>query len=105
MRERPIEDEMDAGLGEELTLDGNGVAGILAEVFGGEMTATPAECASCGKVCPLGEARAYTHAPGAVLRCPACGEILLRIVHRPDGMYLDARGVTTLRFQMPRAGD
>ncbi len=75
-----------------LTLDGNAVAGRLLELFGADMTANDAECAHCGSTHMMGEMIAFTHAPGIVLRCPGCGDIMLRVVETPKGVYLDVRG-------------
>ena len=83
----------------ELMVDGNAVAGLLQDVFGLEMTSSPAECANCGQVNELGALLAFTQAPGAVLRCPACEEVVLRIVQTPDAIYLDARGAAHIRLQ------
>jgi hypothetical protein len=83
----------------ELMVDGNAVAGLLQDVFGLEMTASPAECANCGQVNELGALLTFTQAPGAVLRCPACEEVILRIVETPDAIYLDARGAARIRLQ------
>ena len=84
---------------DNLVLDGNAVAGLLQAVFGREMTASPAECANCGKVAELGAALAFTQAPGTVLRCPACKEVMLRIVETPKGIIIEARG--TARLEVP----
>jgi len=92
-------DEQYEDINRELMLDGNAVAGLLQEVFGVEMTANPAECAHCGVVSDLGALWAFTQAPGAVLRCPACTSIVLRMVETPDAVYLDARGATYLRLE------
>jgi hypothetical protein len=81
-----------------LMLDGNAVAGVLQEIFAVEMTASPTECASCGNEGELGTLLAYTQAPGIVLRCPACKEVMLTIVQTPDAIYLDARGMVYLRL-------
>lgn len=80
-------------------LDGNAVAGILAAAFGSEMTEVPGRCASCATVSMVGQLRAYVRAPGTVLRCPACGDVMLRIVETPDAIHIDARGVAYLRFE------
>jgi hypothetical protein len=88
--------QMDTNL--ELMLDGNALAGMLYDVFGAEMTSTPAECASCGNVAEMGALLAFTHAPGMVLRCPTCESIVLRMVETPDAIYLDARGAVYLRM-------
>jgi hypothetical protein len=80
-------------------LDGNALAGALEAVFGADMTAIPGRCAHCGTVNMVGAMRAYTHAPGAVLRCPTCDEVVLRIVETAEATYVDARGAAFLRFE------
>ncbi len=82
----------------QLTLDANAAAGVLHEVFGVEMTASPSECASCGNQGEIGTLLAFTEGPGIVLRCPACQNVMLRIVQTPDATYLDARGAVYLRL-------
>jgi hypothetical protein len=66
-----------------LCLDGNALAGLLDEVMGVESTRTPRGCQSCGAVNVIGAHRLYRGA-GYVLRCPACGDLALRIVTLPD---------------------
>jgi phage FluMu protein Com len=83
----------------EYVLDGNALAGTLAAVFGADMTAVPGKCAHCGVVHVIGELRAYVRAPGAVMRCPACDGVVLRVVETEDATYLDARGAAYLRFE------
>ena len=88
-----------ADMNEELMLDANAVAGLLFEVFGAEMTAADSECAHCGRAGEVGSLLAFTRAPGVVLRCPTCHEVMLRIVQTPRGTYIDARGAAHLRLQ------
>jgi Zn finger protein HypA/HybF involved in hydrogenase expression len=83
----------------ELMLDGNAAAGVLQEIFALEMTASPTECANCGREGELGSLMAFTQSPGIVLRCPACEQVMIRIVRTPDAIYLDARGAVYLRLQ------
>ena len=90
-------------LDQELLLDANAVAGVLQEVFGSEMTVTPAECAGCGNLAEIGSLLAYTRGPGIVLRCPACQQVVLRIVQTPDSIILDARGAVYLRIKRKTA--
>jgi Family of unknown function (DUF6510) len=85
-----------------LELDGNALAGLLESLFGSDMTAVPGRCAHCATVNMVGAMRAYTSAPGAVLRCPACDGVVLRIVVARDATYVDARGAAWLRFERPR---
>ncbi len=95
-------DETTSDLNHELMLDANSTAGLLHEIFGVEMTATPTECANCGNEGEVGALLAFTRGPGYVLRCPACENIVLRIVETPDAIYLDARGAVYLRLARPR---
>ncbi len=81
----------------ELMLDANAVAGIFQEIFGVEMTAAPTECAHCGAEGEMGTLLAFTQAPGIVLRCPACENVMVRITQTPNAYYLDARGAVYLR--------
>jgi Family of unknown function (DUF6510) len=63
-----------------MTLDGNAIAGLLAEVFNGaDMTSASRACASCGQRHPIGEHRLYRGA-GYVLRCPGCSDVALTVV-------------------------
>jgi len=79
-------------------LDGNAAAGALATAFGLEMTAVPGACAHCHTVSMVAQLRAYTRSPGIVLRCPACGEVVVRIVQTPNATLVDVSGAAWLRF-------
>jgi uncharacterized protein DUF6510 len=82
----------------ELMLDANATAGLLYEIFGTEMTASPMECATCGYESEVGDLLAFTQGPGVVLRCSTCENVVLRIVQTPEAIYLDARGAVYLRL-------
>ena len=82
-----------------LMLDGNAVAGLLEEIFGVDLTASPCVCAHCGREGAVATLLTFTVAPGVVLRCPACENVVLRIVQTPDAFYLDARGTLFLRLE------
>ncbi len=78
---------------ERIELDGSATAGILAEIFSRDITDCPAECTYCGRQGQLGSLLAFTQAPGIVLRCPSCLNVMLRLVRAPAGTYLDMRGL------------
>ena len=80
-------------------LDGNAAAGVLASVFGVEMTSVPGECAHCGTVSVVATLQAYVRAPGIVLRCRSCDAMVLRIVETPTATLVDASGARWLRFE------
>ena len=81
-------------------LDANAVAGLLAEVFGTEMTDVASRCARCGNRAQVGTLRVYgLNGPGVVLRCSTCTQIVMRVMRRRDGSFLvDARGAAYLRL-------
>lgn len=83
----------------DVTVDGNAVGGILARVFGADVTASHGQCSTCRTVSMVGTMRAYTRGPGIVLRCPACAEVILRIVETPGGTLVDVRGAAY--FKLP----
>jgi hypothetical protein len=62
-------------------LDGNAIAGPMAELFGAEMTTAAGVCAGCGAESVVAELRVWTsgRAPGAVARCPACDNVVFAI--------------------------
>jgi hypothetical protein len=60
-------------------LDGNAIAGTLFEYFGTEMTVAHGACAYCGTPSQIGQLRVYNRAPGAVVRCRHCGNVVIVI--------------------------
>ena len=75
----------------DLVLDGNAVAGVLVEIFGEDLTDAIGTCPDCGRKAELATCRAYTHAPGIVLRCSACDGVQLRIASTPRGWRYEVR--------------
>lgn len=88
----------------ERELDGNALAGLFESLFGSDVTAVPGRCAHCHTVNMVGAMRVYMGGPGAILRCPACDEVVIRIVETGQGTYLDARGAAYLIFMRPSPG-
>ncbi|MDQ7908582.1 DUF6510 family protein [Phytohabitans sp. ZYX-F-186] len=83
-------------------LDGNALAGPLREIFAVDVTAATSRCAACGLAGALAALHVYAsaNAPGMVARCPACEEVVLRVVRTPDAAWLDLRGTVALRIPM-----
>ncbi|MBB2741584.1 UNVERIFIED_ORG: hypothetical protein FHR35_001404 [Microbispora rosea subsp. rosea] len=81
-------------------LDGNALAGPLAEIFTADVSAAVSRCAACGLTGPVASLRVYDRAPGLVARCPGCEEVVLRLVLSPDAAWLDLRGAVTLRIPL-----
>jgi Family of unknown function (DUF6510) len=85
----------------EARLDGNAVGGLLREIFSMEMTTAETTCAGCGTVNEVGGVIVYMRAPGVVLRCPACEQVLMRIVQGRGRCWIDLRGMRTLELVDP----
>ena len=80
-------------------LDGNGAAGRLSEVFALEVTAARGQCGACGNVAALAEARAFVDAPGLVIRCRSCDNVLLVLVRGEGRYWLWSQGMTWLELR------
>ncbi|HXD60817.1 MAG TPA: DUF6510 family protein [Lacisediminihabitans sp.] len=83
---------------ETRALDGNAAAGALLELFAMDVTAASGRCDHCGRVCVLAETALYDRAPGLVVRCRGCDEVLLKLVDNGDRVWLDLRGLSYLEI-------
>lgn len=83
---------------DERKLDGNAIGGLLREVFAMEMTAARGTCANCGAVNEVGRVDVYMQAPGTVMRCPGCEQVLMKIVRAGGRYWIDLSGVRLLEF-------
>lgn len=73
-------------------LDGNALAGDMYEQFGVEMTTATGACAHCGACSEIAELRVYSRAPGAVVRCRACDQVVMVVVDIRGVVQIDMRG-------------
>jgi hypothetical protein len=83
----------------DMMLDGNALGGLLADLFGADVTLVPAKCAACGEVSMMGAMHAYVRAPGSVLRCPICHAVTMRIVQTDRSTRIEMRGIAYFRFE------
>jgi hypothetical protein len=87
--------------GDEGRLDGNAMGGILGEIFPFEMTVATTLCDNCGATEPVGKQPVYADAPGMIMRCVHCDNVLIRIAHGGRRYWLDMRGVVCLQLEEP----
>ena len=85
-------------------LDGNAVAGDLAELLGTDLTDATGTCAGCGAAGVLAAARVYGRGPGWVLRCATCDHVLARLVRTTRHVVFDLGGLRTVRAALPTTG-
>lgn len=82
---------------DNLVLDGNAIAGLLADVFNGaEVTTALRGCGTCGQLHPIGEHRLY-RGPGYVLRCPGCSDVALTLVDADGHRSIRITGTWSIR--------
>lgn len=83
---------------DDLTLDGNAAAGLLSEVFTPEATAALVRCVSCGHEGAVGAALVFSNAPGLVIRCPHCSDVVMRFARIRGRLVADLHGVGRMMF-------
>ena len=81
-------------------LDGNSLAGPLAELFAFDATMASTHCGGCGAVSVLATAMVYLDAMGAVARCADCDTVLLTLVASDERVWLSTPGRSAL--EVPR---
>jgi hypothetical protein len=67
-----------------VTVDGNALAGLMADVMDGDVTLLVGTCAGCGSAAPLAEAVVEIDEAAAIARCRSCTHTLLTVL-RDDG--------------------
>jgi DNA-directed RNA polymerase subunit RPC12/RpoP len=80
-------------------VDGNALGGTFLELFGIEMTVATGVCGTCGRAGEVATLHVYLRAPGAVVRCPQCSSVLMKIVRSDDRTWLDLSGLRTLEIE------
>jgi DNA-directed RNA polymerase subunit RPC12/RpoP len=77
-------------------LDGNAIAGPLHEHFGSEMTLAVGVCGHCGASSAIAELVVYSRAPGAVVRCRHCGNVVIVLLRSPDRPRVELSAFTLM---------
>ncbi|MEO8261302.1 MAG: DUF6510 family protein [Pseudolysinimonas sp.] len=79
-------------------LDGNALAGQLAELFAFDATMASTRCGGCGAVEVLATAMVYMDAMGTVARCVHCDDVLLTLVEGDGRVWLSTPGLSALEI-------
>ena len=66
-------------------VDGNAAAGMLADVFAGDVTSIVGVCAGCGSIAPLAEAVVEIDEVAAIIRCRGCTHTLATVLRGEAG--------------------
>jgi hypothetical protein len=87
---------MDDAAMDDFAVDGNAIAGLLASVFGAEMTTATGTCGSCGAITMVAELPVYLTEIGTVVRCRSCQSVLMVFVSRREVTCVDLMGLASL---------
>ena len=87
---------MDDAAVDDFALDGNAIGGLLASVFGTEMTTATGTCGSCGAVTLVAELVVYRPGLGTVVRCRSCESVLMVFVSLHGTTCTDLMGLASL---------
>jgi hypothetical protein len=79
-------------------LDGNSLAGPLAEFFTFDVTTAVARCEGCGSVAELARAMVYLCGAGSVVRCSSCGHVLMTLVESDDRAWIRFTGMGAIQI-------
>lgn len=79
------------------TVDGNAIAGMLSDLFGGDVTAMIGTCGCCGSESVLAQAVVELDPAAAIVRCRTCTRTLFTVLHGRAGTPLIIGGLHGLR--------
>ena len=80
-------------------VDGNVLAGPLAEFFSFDVTMATGRCVGCGSVAELARAMVYRSGAGTVVRCSTCDTVLATLVEADDRAWIGLRGLTAIEVR------
>lgn len=80
-------------------VDGNSLAGPLAEFFTFDVTTATARCNGCGSVSELARAMVYRSGAGTVVRCGSCDQVLATLVEAGDRAWIGFSGVSAIEVR------
>jgi hypothetical protein len=82
-------------------VDGNALAGALAEVLGPEPTVVELRCAGCDRLGAVGLTTVYRTAMGSVARCRGCDTVLVTVVESGEQRWVGLPGTRTMVSATP----
>lgn len=80
-------------------VDGNAIAGPLADFFSFDVTTATARCNGCGTRAELARAMVYISPAGTVVRCATCDNVLATLVDAGDRTWIGFSGVSAIEVR------
>ena len=82
-------------------VDGNALAGPLAEFFSFDATTATARCNGCGAIAELARAMVYRSGAGTVVRCSSCDHVLATLVEAAGRAWIGLSGISAIEVPRP----
>ncbi|WP_404432753.1 DUF6510 family protein [Microbacterium lacus] len=79
------------------TVDGNVLAGLLSDVFTGDVTTIIGVCAGCDSQAPLAEAIVEIDEVAAIVRCRGCSHTLFTVMRDDSGVRVMIASLSSFR--------
>lgn len=83
-------------------VDGNAIAGLLADVFTGDASLLVLACRQCGRVGPLGATDVEDDAVAAIVRCRGCTRTLLTVMRTDTGVSVSLGNLDRIEVRAGR---
>ncbi|GAA2034966.1 DUF6510 family protein [Agromyces tropicus] len=80
-------------------VDGNAIAGPLADFFSFDITTASGRCKGCGTVQEFARTMVYVSGAGSVVRCPHCDNVLAVLVDTGERAWIDLGGVSSIEVR------
>ncbi|HEX7835405.1 MAG TPA: DUF6510 family protein [Pseudolysinimonas sp.] len=77
-------------------IDGNALAGQLADLFAFDPTMASMRCAGCGTVSMVATTMVYSDAMGAVAHCPHCDNVMVTLVEGDGRVWVRFAGAVAV---------
>lgn len=77
-------------------VDGNAIAGLLAELFAQDMTMMTGMCGGCGAAAPLAQSVVELDEIAAIVRCRSCTHTLFTVLRDGERLRLRIGSIETL---------
>ncbi|NYE20339.1 hypothetical protein BJ991_002367 [Microbacterium immunditiarum] len=77
-------------------VDGNAIAGLLAELFAQDMTMMTGTCGGCGAAEPLAQSVVELDEIAAIVRCRSCTHTLFTVLRDGERLRLRIGSLVTL---------
>ena len=86
---------------DDLTIQGNAVAGSPGGIFAIDVSAAEVTCADCGANTPLADEKAYVRGSGSLLHCKHCSSVLGRFRRSQEAIWVDLNSSAAWQVLLP----